>query len=63
MDKLAPLQTVTRPAAQQRPLPDAEIAFGGDVSWCFFKNAASNVDNSTLTLRRPGLNHPAFSTS
>ena len=29
----------------------------------FFENGASNVDNGTLTLRRPGLNHPTFPAS
>src|SRR6476659_6512 len=31
-DRLAPMRCATREAAQ-RPLPDAEIVFGGEVSW------------------------------
>ena len=31
-DRLAPSRRATRPAARQRPRPDAEIAFGGEVS-------------------------------
>ena len=33
-DRLAPLQRAAWPAVRQRPRPDAEIAFGGEVSWC-----------------------------
>ena len=31
-DRLAPKRRATRPAARQRPRPDAEIVFGGEVS-------------------------------
>src|SRR5262249_1713652 len=32
-DRLAPSRSAERPATRQRPRSDAEIAFGGEVSW------------------------------
>src|SRR5947199_129752 len=49
MDRLAPVRRARRPAARQRPRPDAEN-FGGDVS-CSFGSALCGYFNLDLHAR------------
>src|SRR5215467_5756498 len=50
-DKLAPMRRAKRPAARQRRRRDAEIVFGGEVSWlCLIASGTINANKDCGTV-------------
>ena len=45
-DRLAPKRSVRRPEPQAHPRPAAEIAYGGEVSWCYLLECVTLVDQA-----------------
>src|SRR6267142_6656738 len=52
-DRPAPTQFATGSGARQRPLPEAEIVFGGEVSCCPPRERVVNRPYSGLNVCRP----------
>src|SRR6267142_6651751 len=58
MDRLVPSRSATRPAALQRLLRDAEIVFGGEISWRSLQKM--KWDDDTRASGGPSAEHTEF---